>query len=159
MKILVFSDTHGCIETMYALVQSIKPDAVIHLGDCRSDATALKRLCPGLPVESVAGNCDGRTDCPDTIVKSYAGVTLFMTHGHRYGVKNGLLRVCYAAREAQAQVLLFGHTHIPFCDKNEALWILNPGPCQDYGPAGYGVVEVENATVLCYNVNVDRDKI
>ncbi len=159
MKILVFSDTHGSVETMYAVVQSQKPDAVIHLGDCLRDATALRRLCPGLAIECVPGNCDGWTNHPDTIVKTYAGVKIFMTHGHRYGVKSSLLRACYAAREEQAQVLLYGHTHIPYCEQQEDLWILNPGPCQDRGWAGYGVVEVENGTALCYNVSVDPNRI
>ena len=159
MKILVFSDTHGSVETMYAIVRAQKPDAVIHLGDHLRDAAALKRLCSGLLIECVPGNCDGWTHHPDTIVKSYAGVRIFMTHGHRYGVKSSLLRACYAAREEQAQVLLYGHTHIPHCEQQGDLWILNPGPCQDHGRAGCGVVEVENGTVLCYNVSVDPNTI
>ena len=53
-----------------------------------------------------------------------------------------------AAREAQAELLLFGHTHIPFCEELEGLWVLNPGSCQ--GRRGtYGIIELSSGGVTC----------
>ncbi len=149
MKLLVFSDTHGCHETMLAAVRAEQPDMVIHLGDGVPDANALARALPQIPVVSLKGNCDGPTNRPEVLIQSYAGVALFMTHGHRYGVKDGLLRLSLAAREAGAQIALFGHTHQPLCEQTGGLWLLNPGPCPDIGWAGCGVIELGVDTVSC----------
>ncbi len=149
MKLVVFSDTHGSIETMCSVIEKEQPDAVIHLGDHLRDVNVLRRLFPTLHVDAVPGNCDGFTGMPDTIVKTYDGVKLFMTHGHCYAVKSSLMRACYAAREAEADVLLYGHTHIPFCQQQGELWVMNPGACQDRRAAEYGVIEIENGKVHC----------
>ena len=38
---------------------------------------------------------------------------LFVTHGHAYGVKSGLGRLAERAKTLGADVVLYGHTHIP----------------------------------------------
>jgi hypothetical protein len=62
-------------------------------------------------------------------------------------VKSGYLRAIYSALEAQAQVLLFGHTHKALCFQENGLWVLNPGPCNPRG--SYGVVLLDRGAVEC----------
>lgn len=66
-----------------------------------------------------------------TKVMELEGKRILMTHGHRYGVKSGYLRAVYAAKEQQADILLFGHTHRAECFQEEGLWVLNPGAAAD----------------------------
>lgn len=114
---------------MAQAVRREKPDYIIHLGDHATDADALSRLFPLLPMISVTGNCDFTDRSRETRIVELGGVRLFMTHGHRYGVKQDLLRLTLAAREAEAQVALFGHTHQPLVEQRDGLWLVNPGAC------------------------------
>lgn len=149
MKLLILSDSHGELEYMRLAIRRERPDAVIHLGDHCTDADRLAEEFLGLPVLSVKGNCD-YFDVPraDTLVRTMEGVKLFGAHGHRYGVKQSLLRFELAAREQGAQVALFGHTHQPWCEEKEGLWLLNPGACGYRAPT-YGVVSLEKGRANC----------
>lgn len=146
MKLLILSDSHGCVETMQAAVEWEKPHAIVHLGDYWADAGKLQRLLPPVPFYQVAGNCDRHRWEPEQtlcMTTSFGGVLCMMVHGHQYGVKSGLLRLCLAAREARAQVALFGHTHSPLCRWEDGILLMNPGSCGNfYGT--YGVLTIEN---------------
>jgi hypothetical protein len=155
MKILVFSDTHGAMEPMTSIIAQEQPDAVLHLGDHIRDAEALRVQFPALPIIAVPGNCDPGSREPDTRIQAYAGVTIFMTHGHRYWVKQSPLRAEYAAREAGAQVLLFGHTHQPLCEQKDGLWICNPGACQPRSGGNYAVLELSDGVASCRLAEAD----
>ena len=125
MKLLILSDSHGEQEFMQLAVRRERPDAVIHLGDHCADADRLAEEFCGLPV-----------------------LRIFGTHGHRYGVKQGLLRFSLAAQEQQAQVALFGHTHIPYCRQEGGLWLLNPGACGGRAPS-CGIVTEDGGKAVC----------
>ena len=60
---------------------------------------------------------------------SIGGVSIFVTHGHRYGVKSGLDTLASAAAAKGAQVACFGHTHKPFCEYRDGVLLINPGTC------------------------------
>ena len=103
MKLLILSDSHGEQEFMQLAVRRERPDAVIHLGDHCADADRLAEEFCGLPVLSVRGNCDlWGPPRAETLLRTFEGVRIFGTHGHRYGVKQGLLRFSLAAQEQQA---------------------------------------------------------
>ncbi len=142
---MILSDSHGVMQYMCDAVEKEHPDYVIHLGDHARDAEELSRYYPQLPITSVCGNCDLLSDVPATRSVIYLGKKFFLCHGHTLGVKGGLLRAVYKAREEGADVLHYGHTHIPFHDETDGLTILNPGACgnQNYfGKPSYGVIEI-----------------
>ena len=148
MKILVVSDSHRQVEKLVMAVELEKPELVLHLGDHDSDAIALERLKPNVVVCYVRGNCDSFSDSALVYQSCIDGVKIFAAHGHKYHVKSGLLPFTYAAMEVGAQVALFGHTHIPYCEKRGEMWLMNPGACGSYR-ASYGLVEIENGSVSC----------
>ena len=147
MKLLIVSDSHREMTYLCEAVRRERPDAVIHLGDLVSDADRLAEEFLGLPVLSVRGNCDILPRAEE-LLRTFEGVTVFGVHGHRYGVKRDLLPAELAARQRGADVLLFGHTHRPYCECFQGLWILNPGACSGSAP-GYGVVEIANGNTNC----------
>ena len=65
-----------------------------------------------------------------------------MTHGHKHGVKSGLERLVADGLAAQAQVVLFGHTHSAVCCQIQGMWVVNPGTCGSYG-GSVGLLELE----------------
>ncbi len=145
MRLLVFSDSHGDTKTMARLIRKEQPDHILHLGDCVRDTLPLREL--GIPITQVAGNCDPPGAAPEILVPELQGVTFYMTHGHRHGVKTHYQRAIYAALCEEAQVLLFGHTHRAECYMDQGLWILNPGACNASG--SYGLILLENGQLQC----------
>ena len=114
---------------MQRMIEREEPDYVFHLGDHDRDADELRRDYPLLPIANVRGNCDWHSDAPLTLTLALSGFRFFLCHGHTYGVKNHLLQAVYAAEEARADFLLFGHTHEPLLDEEDGIQILNPGAC------------------------------
>ena len=57
MKILVFSDSHRALGTMYDAIERLRPDAVIHLGDHLEDAESMESVFSGVDFYHVPGNC------------------------------------------------------------------------------------------------------
>ena len=148
LKILVCSDSHGNIEPILHVIEREAPDHVIHLGDHMRDADEIRRRFQLLPVLSVKGNCDFEPDGREQALAEFCGVRILAVHGHRYGVKSGLLRYHYAARESQVDVALFGHTHQAYCEQNDGLWLMNPGSCSGFRPS-YGWLIIEKHQVSC----------
>ncbi len=149
MKLLILSDSHRELEYMRDAVRRERPDAVIHLGDLVPDADRLAEEFLGLPVLSVRGNCDfSQPARAEELLRTFEGVKIFGVHGHRYHVKQTLLHAELAARQREADVLLFGHTHCPYCECYNGLWMLNPGACSGRAPS-YGVVQIENGKINC----------
>lgn len=126
MNVGVISDTHGTGGALRrALAALPKMDAWIHLGDYASDSRLLEAA--GIPVYAVRGNCDGDARAESERVITLGGARLFLTHGHRYGVKQGTEAVLYRAEELLCNAVLFGHTHIPLVEAQGSILAINPG--------------------------------
>lgn len=147
MKILVFSDSHRSLSGMYAAIDHHKPQQVIHLGDMLYDADEVSEHYPKLPFCMVPGNCDGwGLAMPTKKQITLAGKSILLSHGHRWGVKSGYDAAIADARAVGADILLFGHTHIPLCQQLEdGLWMMNPGPAR----SSYGLIEIEDGQMIC----------
>lgn len=144
MKILVFSDSHGNVEHMTVAVERERPARVFHLGDGWRDAERLRAMFPELPLDQVPGNCDLRLEEPPVKLVTIEGKRILLCHGHTYRVKEGLMDVGYAAREHKADLLCFGHTHVPTQEWAGESLLLNPGSIGYWGRPGYAVVNIDN---------------
>jgi len=147
MKLLVFSDSHRALGGMRDAVEAENPDYVIHLGDLEEDARLLSQEYPQLAIASVPGNCDGFVFSPLQKLVTYGGIRILMSHGHIWGVKGGYGGAIDAARKCDAHIVLFGHTHVPYCQQEDGLWVLNPGSIRDSG--SYGIITINGQTILC----------
>ncbi len=160
MKILVLSDSHASLSFMRRCVDGVKPDAIIHLGDHYDDGEALKEEYPGKILYQVPGNCD-RYRCPpgvpEILIPRIGGVDLYLTHGHRHNVKLYLASLLRDARKAGVQAVLYGHTHVPDCHREEdGLWVLNPGSCGYYGGSA-GLLEIKDGRIVRCRLLEDQD--
>ena len=147
MKILVFSDSHRSLSGMYAAIDLHKPQQVLHLGDMMDDAEQVAEHYPTLPFCLVPGNCDGwGTAVPVKKEIKLGGKSVLLSHGHRWGVKSGYATAIADARAVGADILLFGHTHVPLCRQLEdGLWMMNPGPAR----SSYGLIKLEDGAISC----------
>ena len=152
MKILVFSDSHSVHRFMRCCIDTIRPDVVLHLGDFVRDADAIASEYPDLRFYQVAGNCDrGRVppDFPEILVEKLGGAKIYMTHGHRQGVKLFLDKLILDGQRCGADIILYGHTHEPDCRKlPEGQWIMNPGSAGNYGGTA-GIILLDGKDIVC----------
>lgn len=140
---------------MYAALDRHQPHQVIHLGDLMADAEEVAEHYPKLPFCLVPGNCDGwgvATPVKKNIILE--GKSILLSHGHRWGVKSGYDMAIADARAAGADILLFGHTHVPLLEQLEdGLWMMNPGPAR----SGYGLIEIKDGQIFC-SLHKTQDK-
>ena len=153
MKILVLSDTHAYLENARAVLARLqgKVDAVFHLGDHDDDAVALQQEFPKLPFHYVKGNNDYRVDTPSQKLVRLGGKNLLLTHGHKQRVYWNYDTISYWAEEQGADVVLFGHTHLPYeayiasdSEEEKSVWLFNPGSISKprEGKPSYGIIDI-----------------
>lgn len=148
-RILVFSDSHGYLDHMRAVLKQEKPDLVIHLGDCLRDVYQIRTEFPEIPIEYVKGNCDiSNTESVEKIL-FIENKKVMICHGHAYNVKSGYLNIEYGAKEKQADAVLFGHTHRAFYNNHNGLVMLNPGSIgfSVLNPASYGWLTIDGELI------------
>ncbi|HEY5585344.1 MAG TPA: metallophosphoesterase [Ruminiclostridium sp.] len=155
MKVLVMSDTHGyIINAKEAIDRNPDIEMVLHLGDYCRDAAQLSQLYPNIRFEYVYGNCDigiGAISAEKTI--EIEGKRIFMTHGHKYSVKWDYNRILAKAEMENAEVILFGHTHVSAIDNVNNILIVNPGSISESrsrNPESYSILEISK-----YNIKSD----
>ncbi|MFZ5942761.1 MAG: metallophosphoesterase family protein [Bacillota bacterium] len=143
MKIGILSDTHGNLSlAREALKEMGKIDLLFHGGDYYTDACQLAEEF-NVNVKTVVGNCDFFVSGPKEEILTLGDYKIFLTHGHQYGVKGSLQRLFYRAEEIQADIVVYGHTHIPLYSVEDSIHFINPGsislPRGDSRPS-YGIL-------------------
>ena len=152
MRILVISDTHGDFFSLkHALDAQPNAEVIIFCGDGSEQYTFLKQTLPDKTVIGVRGNCDWSSKLPSTEIAEVGGKRIFITHGHLYNAKFTFINLIEAAREQNADILLFGHTHQAVTDYYEGLHIMNPGSCCGYG-ASYGYIDTTDRVEIITNI-------
>ena len=148
MRIAVFTDSHGDVKPMAAIIEREHPDLILHLGDYARDAEELVRRFPAMDIRYVRGNCDYGSDAEDVLLPVAEGVRILMTHGHRYNVKYTLHSLANAAHFSGARLALFGHTHQSEYKQMGDVCLFNPGAA-GAGGHHWGLVTVEGDTFKC----------
>ena len=158
MKCLCFSDSHGSSYNIRAAL-SMHPDAevIFFLGDGLNDLEdfILDRNRAWIAVQ---GNCDYSATLGGGLVKKTDSITLcgkriVLTHGDLYGVKYGIDGVKKLAEDSRADIVLFGHSHIPFekytPTDDGGYYLFNPGSIgAGYECRSYGVINITDKGVL-----------
>ena len=145
MRVLVLSDSHG---DRWRLAQAInaQPEAkyVIHLGDGAEDMEAVKGG-RGQIVMQVRGNGDFEPDIPYFLHGSFGGVKYYACHGHQERVKYTESILLERAREFNASIVLYGHTHRAVTEYRDGVWLMNPGSVHQ---GEYGVIDITPQGVM-----------
>ena len=154
MRILVFSDTHGRAQGMIDVISSEPHDLVVHLGDCVRDVYELQQALPDEKIRFVAGNDlhDMLSGAPRRDIFRLEKYTVLMTHGHDYRVSAGVSRLAETAQAVGADLVLYGHTHVPHIETRGGITYFNPGSCsldRSGLGAGWGLVTIEGDRANC----------
>lgn len=135
MVLGLLSDTHmplraRCLpDELWRAFEGV--DAILHAGDL-NDLDMLDPLRATAPLHAVYGNTDPwdvTNVLPASLTLTCEGVTLGLTHGH---LGSGVTTPERAARRfPEAQVVVFGHSHIPLIEQRGSQLLVNPGSPTD----------------------------
>ncbi|SDF32297.1 metallophosphoesterase [Sporolituus thermophilus] len=127
MRIGVISDTHGDAAAIRRAIFAGGPvDLWLHAGDYSQDANLLAELS-GLKVIAAAGNCDGLTAAKIDEFVDAGGKKIWLTHGHRYQARVRFNELVWWGEKYEVDIVVFGHTHVPYLARHGRLIIFNPG--------------------------------
>ncbi len=153
MRILVVSDSHGYEKNLFKIISFVEPDMLVHCGDVEGGENRIRQKA-NCPCYFVRGNVDYFSDLPQEAVFEAGPLSVWVTHGHRYGVNGGTKILEQEGRARNAQVVMFGHTHKPYLRKTEGMVLLNPGsvsyPRQEGRKPGYLIMLVEESGQVEY---------
>lgn len=117
--IVVVSDTHGNTGFIEKLTRKHNEAYMfLHAGDSGVSSEEL------FPFETVKGNCDYLIKNPIKLI-NIMGINILMFHGDRFMLDEDML-INYA-NNYNAQVLIHGHTHIPYYKFTNGVHIVCPG--------------------------------
>ena len=124
MKIGVISDTHNFLDDRVASIFK-GVDHILHAGDIGLP-NILRELEQIAPVTSVSGNTDdpsfqfAETAVVQLLDRKFLVHHIVAPHHLHESLKEKITR-------AQADVVVFGHTHKPFCEQIGGVLFFNPG--------------------------------
>jgi len=146
VKVVVLSDTHSPRRWKglpAAVAEHLEgADAILHAGDvCTADV--LELLSAWAPVHAVMGNNDlpevAAWGAPETLEVDLAGLHVAMIHDS--GQASGRARRM-RQRFPAADLVVFGHSHIPMDVIEDGLRIFNPGSPTDRRRQPHGTLGV-----------------
>ena len=127
MLIGVLGDSHEQVKDIDKCIKKLNNvNIIIHTGDMLTDAQYITRKY-NIPVLGVRGNCDPYNVGEEEILYTVSNYNILICHGHNYGVKSSLNRILLRGKNVNANIIIFGHTHIPYYEEVDSIHLLNPG--------------------------------
>jgi putative phosphoesterase len=152
LRIVAVADTHSeAHERAHDLIARLAPHAILHAGDI-GDLTVLDGLADIAPMFAVRGNIDERVPslpdvlCLDVVAEPAGAARLSILLFH-IALAGPRIRADAArlVREERANLLVCGHSHVPFIGIDRGMAVLNPGsigPRRYPLPIVFGVIDV-----------------
>ena len=168
MKIGVVSDTHlprfgnRLPPALLRGLARARVELILHLGDFTGpEVPALLEAVA--PLEAVAGNND-----PPALVRRFGRRRILTLDGVRVGMVHGdgtrgttLGRSLDAFADEPVDVICFGHSHQPLCERRDARWLVNPGSPTDKRTQprySYAILRIEGGRATPRLVFFDRSR-
>jgi uncharacterized protein len=158
VRIAVVSDTHSHPhENTTKRLTELAPDAILHGGDI-GDLAVLEALGEIAPVYAVRGNIDmNARELPDVLTIDVGKLRILLTHIAVYGPK---LRseVARMAKTEGAQLVVCGHSHVPFIGLDRGITVFNPGsigPRRFSLPIVFGKIDISPTGVKLQHISAE----
>jgi len=157
-RIGVISDTHGVLHPGVAQVFA-NVDAIVHAGDIVGEhiLDALRALAP---VTFVEGNNDDATG--EEIVRAKLGTLRVLVTHILPRPRKPAARVIASLRAEPADIVVFGHSHLPHNEVVDGLRYFNPasaGPRRFDYPVSVGLVEMQSGAWSAKHVALDERSV
>lgn len=164
MKIVIFSDVHGNKEVVERIF-SFNPDAdyFFSLGDSELPKDYLESK----QIIFIKGNYPFDPGIAYDYQMKLLDTSIFLTHGHKYSVRRDVGKLLYKAKELEANLVLYGHTHIANIEFYDGIYIVNPGSAnrsRNHIDSSYLVLTIDKNNKLTFdfknantNENIELD--
>ncbi|WP_162146801.1 metallophosphoesterase family protein [Acholeplasma granularum] len=148
MKLLITGDIHGRDDVLQKVLKKEKTfDMHLNTGDIGLDFQTIENS----KMIAVKGNTDYYLDLPTERLIEHNGLRILLTHGHLQNVKYGLTELIMMAKEMDANICIFGHTHDPFYRRIDNIIFINPGALTGIKDKTYAIYEDQKVSII----NVD----
>ena len=127
MQLVAVADVHGNEDALRRVLQAESARHILCLGDGVREYEILQAEFPDRVFHIVCGNCDWQGGYPTVGIDTFGGKRVVFLHGHTKWVKRTLEPALALAREHEADLLLFGHTHCFCAQQDGAVLACNPG--------------------------------
>ena len=161
-KLVVLSDNHSNRKVVEEIFKQYEQEQVtfIHCGD--SEFPAKDKLWED--VVTVTGNCDFDAGYAESHQLEIEGHSIFVTHGHLYGLNLGLPFLVKECKKRAADMVLFGHIHRPVAEIVEGVLCINPGSVTQSRDAyiripTYATVTIDGNTVEVVHYTTDHEAL
>jgi uncharacterized protein len=157
MRIGVISDTHGLVRP--EVLEAFRGvEHILHAGDIGGEDVLLA-LEAIAPVTACAGNVDGFRcgEAAETARIELGGVKFFLTHILDRPRRQRREVVAWLAKEP-ADVVLFGHSHLPHDEQIGGVRYFNPasaGPRRFDYPVSVGIIDIREGKAAARHVPLD----
>jgi putative phosphoesterase len=158
MRIGIISDTHGLLRP--EVLDAFRGvDHILHCGDI-GGADLLAELRAIAPVTACAGNIDGFRcgDARETARTTLEGLRFLLVH-ILDRPRHLRPQVADELRRSPADVVLFGHSHLPHDERVDGVWYFNPasaGPRRFDYPVSVGIFEKARGRWSARHVALDE---
>jgi len=157
MRIGIISDTHGLVRPeLFEVFRGV--DRILHSGDIGGESV-LDALGAIAPVTACAGNVDDFRCGPagETARVEIEGLRFLLVH-ILDRPQRPRPEVLAELRRAPADVVLFGHSHLPHDERLGGVWYFNPasaGPRRFDYPVSVGLFEMRRGGWKARHVPLD----
>ena len=172
LRIAVIADTHSHPHPRSVeIVAQQRPDAILHAGDI-GDLAVLDSFGKVAPLSSVRGNVDtkgcGLPDRLEVVLTKNAGgeapqaalLKILLVHIGVYGPKL-CADVARMAIQKRTQLVVCGHSHVPFIGRDRGLSVFNPGsigPHRFSLPVVFGMLELNDGKLDLWHVDCETGR-
>lgn len=165
MNIGIFSDIHDRLDHLEQAMDDMHRLGCGHfmfLGDCTTPASfrRLLELTGNLPLDAVPGNNDYELTEMRRMASASAAARLHRDHAliTRYGLTFSLSHypkyALQSFRREEAEIILYGHTHMAEKEWQGERLIANPGELQGRtGRLGFGVLDTDSRRFTLHSLS------
>ncbi|MFH1395131.1 MAG: metallophosphoesterase family protein [Candidatus Omnitrophota bacterium] len=162
MKIGVISDTHissfpsKLFDKIYECFKEC--NLIVHAGDS-VELPVLEELKKIAQVKAVWGNMDTlevKKQLPEKVVFEADGKIIGVIHGR--GPASKVAQTAAGNFKKKTDIIIFGHSHIPFNEEINGILFFNPGSATDKVFAPYcsiGIIEINDGVIQSKIIKID----
>ena len=128
---------------------------IIHCGDV-NDPKVLEILNNIAPTKAVKGNTD-RINLPPELILKVSSYKIFIFHSDEVYPRGDMEQLYEWAKAKSADIVIFGHTHLPLFTYYKGVYFINPGTATGVrsGEHASAVKSVAILEIKNNNVNVE----
>lgn len=153
MQLGLISDTHGHLpHSVHEALAGV--DYILHAGDV-GPMDIITELEAIAPVRAVLGNTDYGIALPESRVEEFWGERILIHHIVDVDYPSEIVRELL--KSETPDIVVFGHTHVPFDDHRGGIRYINPGSAsrpRDGSPPSVAILDFKSGALAVQHISL-----